>query len=181
MKEAYHLPDNYLVISFYQQNWPQQEWADRFMEEAHKHGYTCVGVPMPQDGRNSLFDVNVELPIDPLQWYALIKYSGGYIGNNMHPVIVALHNAIPFFSYNIHGESLLRNRIQLLWTSKEYDLLKRFHLQQYLAPQPMLNLISPKKVVQKMVHFDRTHALTVSKQLEGEYVQMMEQICSRFI
>ncbi len=181
IKKKFNLPDDYLVISFYQYYWPNQKWADTLKEEAHKHNYVCVGVPMPQGGRNSSFDIDIELPLDPLDWYSLIKYSKGYIGNNMHPVIVALHNRIPFFSYNIHGQSILRNRIQLLRTSKEYDLLKRFGLEGNLVPQPLINWIPAKSVIKRIIKFDLNKAIGVSSKMETEYIAMMDDITNRFI
>ena len=181
LKKKFNLPDDYLVVSFYRPNWPDQKWANKLKEEAHKYNYSCVGVPMPQDGRNSSLDIDLELPLDPLDWYSLIKYSRGYIGNNMHPVIVAIHNGIPFYSYNIHGQSILRNRIQLLWTSKEYDLLKRLGLEKNVVPQPLMKWISPKSVIKNIIAYDRKKALEISSKMESDYIATMDEITSRFM
>lgn len=178
--KKYNLSNNYYVISFYDSNWPNQQWANAFMEEAHKKNISCVGVPMPQGGRKSDFDINLELPIDPLNWYALIKYSQGYVGNNMHPMIVALHNHIPFFSYNIHGSSLFRGRIQILRTSKEYDLLRKFNLEQNVVPQPRLYQIPPKQIVQRLTCFDTEYCEHIASSLAIEYDSMMTEIISKF-
>lgn len=175
----YNIQGEYYIVCFYKSNWPDQKWANKLMEEAHRQGVSCVSIPMPQGGRNSNFDLDIELPLDPLDWYALIKYSSGYIGNNMHPIIVALHNNVPFFSYNIHGRSLLHGRIQLIKTSKEYDLLSRFGLQRYLAPQPFLKFISPKSVIKLIQTFDKEKCGKASSFLQSEYDAMMTQIISK--
>lgn len=181
IKRKFNLPEDYLIISFYRHNWPDQVWANKLKEEAHKYNYSCIGIPMPQGGRNSSFDINLELPLDPIDWYSLIKHSKGYIGNNMHPIIVAIHNGVPFFSYNIHGQSILRNRIQLLWTSKEYDLLKRWGLEKNLVPQPIINWISPKHVIKSIIKFDKKRLVEVSAQMKSEYLSMMDEITNHFI
>ena len=176
IREKYHVEGKYYVISFYHCNWPGQEWADSLMKEAHKNGVKCLSLLMPQGGRNSKFDIDLDLPLNPLDWYALIKYSSGYIGNNMHPIIVALHNNVPFFSYNIHGRSFLHGRIQLIKTSKEYDLLSRFGLEKNLVPQPFLKFIPPKKVVRSLNSFDLNKCMRASETMQEEYNKMMKAI-----
>ena len=172
----YGLTGKYYVISFYNSFWPNQKWADSLMDEAHKKGFKCVSILMPQGGRNSNFDIDVELPLDPMDWYALIKYSNGYIGNNMHPIIVAIHNKVPFFSFNIHGRSYLHGRVQLIKTSKEYDLLRRFSLQKYLVPQPLYPFVSVKKIVKHLISFETDKNKNASVIMQKEYDEMMKQI-----
>lgn len=179
IRKRFKLEGKYYVICFYKSNWPDQQWADRLMSEAHNKGVKCISIQMPQGGRNSHFDMDIELPLDPLDWYALIKYSNGYIGNNMHPMIVALHNNVPFFIYNIHGRSILRGRIQLIKTSKEYDLLSRFGLQHYLTPQPFLHFVSPKTVVNKLSTFDTEKCRKASSTLLSDYEKMMSLIVDK--
>lgn len=174
------LPEKYIVISFYSSCWPQQKWADRLMAAAHANGMTCVGLPMPQGGRNSDFDVNVELPLNPMEWYAIIKYSCGYVGNNMHPIIVAMHNNVPFFSYNIHGKSILRGRIQFIKTSKEYDLLHKCGLDDLVVPQPYINYIAPERVIQKLLSFNHEKCDNAIKRMAHDYVDMMDNIIGLF-
>ena len=178
-REKFKIAGKYYLISFYKSNWPNQEWANKLMNEAHKNSVQCISLPMPQGGRNSNFDIDIELPLDPLDWYALIRYSDAYIGNNMHPIIVAIHNNVPFFCYNIHGRNLLHGRIQLIKTSKEYDLLKRFGLQNNLVPQPFLPFISPKKIVKSINEFDYKKCKKASDQLQADYEKMMSQILKK--
>ena len=179
IRSRFNIQGKYYLICFYRTNWPNQKWANSLMEEAHKKGVKCVSIQMPQGGRNSNFDKDIELPLDPLDWYALIKYSNGYIGNNMHPMIVALHNNVPFFIYNIHGRSILHGRIQLIQTSKEYDLLSRFDLQRNLVPQPFLRLISPKTIVKRLSTFDLNKCRYASQILQLGYEDMMKQILDK--
>lgn len=176
IRTKYGIEGKYYIVSFYHAGWPNQKWADALMQEAHKFGVKCVSTLMPQGGRNSNFDIDIELPLDPLDWYALIKYSNGYIGNNMHPVIVALHNNVPFFSFNIHGRSFLHGRIQLIKTSKEYDLLSRFGLQKNLVPQPLLRFVSAKTIINKLKSFDMEKCKEASALMQQQYEAMMLDI-----
>lgn len=176
IRNKYNIDNKYFVICFYSNNWPNQRWADNLMNEAHKKGIMCVSLLMPQGGRKSFFDINIDLPLDPLDWYALIKYSNGYIGNNMHPIIVSMHNNVPFFCYNIHGRSYLHGRIQLIKTSKEYDLLSRFGFQRNLVPQPFMRFITPKKVVDSLLGFDVEKCRIASNTMQFEYDEMMKSI-----
>lgn len=178
--DRFHLPERYIVVSFYSFYWPQQEWADRLMKAAHADGLACVSLPMPQGGCNSRFDIDVELPLDPMEWYAIIKYSCGYVGNNMHPIIVAMHNNVPFFSYNIHGKSILGGRIQFIKTSKEYDLLHKCGLDEYLAPQPYIKYIAPERVVQKLLSFNHDRCAVAITRLAQDYAEMMDSIIGLF-
>ena len=176
IRKKFNLREQYILISFYYSFWPNQKWADSLMKEAHAHRLQCVSILMPQGGRKSYFDLNLDLPLDPLDWYALIKYSKGYVGNNMHPIIVALHNIVPFFSFNIHGRSFLYGRIQLIRTSKEYDLLRRFGLHKYVIPQPFLPLVKPQIIISRLVSFERDKFLNASKCLQEEYEAMMTEV-----
>lgn len=181
IKTKYKITGDYYVLSFYHCNWPNQKWANSFLEKAHDQNIKCVSVLMPQGGRNSNFDIDVDLPIDPLDWYALIKYSKGYIGNNMHPIIVALHNNVPFFSFNIHGRSYLHGRIQLLKTSKEYDLLSRFGLQKNITPQPFLKLTPIKTIINRLIDFDMEKSYKASRILQDEYTKMMNTMLEKLM
>lgn len=181
IRNKYGIEGKYFIISFYQSCWPNQDWADSIMKEAHKEGVVCVSTMMPQGGRNSNFDIDIELPLNPLEWYALIKYSNGYIGNNMHPIIVAIHNKVPFYSFNIHGRSYLHGRIQLIRTSKEYDLLHRFGLHNNVAPQPFLRFISPKHIINKLNSFDMKKCEYASDFMQQEYEHMMSDILESLV
>lgn len=174
--EKYHLPERYYVISFYYSYWPSQKWADELMAVAHSNGIKCVSIPMPLGKRKSNFDVDIDGALDPLEWYDIIRYSEGYIGNNMHPMIVAMHNSVPFFDFNIHGKYILQGKIQTVSTSKEVDLLKRFNLEKYQIPQQRSFLVSPSQIVEKLLSFNRIYCSKCASQLQENYLKMMDTI-----
>lgn len=177
--QRFNLPQDYITISYYQPNWPSQEWFDEFSDIAHKHELTCVGLPMPPGGERPNLDINISLPLDPLDWYCIIKYSKGYVGNNMHPMIVSIHNAIPFFNYNLHGRFWLHGRIQSIRSSKEYDLLKRFGLLRFEVAQKRSKKVSPQYVMDKLLDFDLDEREKISATLKEQYEKMMEEVSQR--
>lgn len=180
IRSKYLIEGDYFVLSFYAQNWPSQKWADKFRFSAHLNGFKCVSLQMPQGGRRSSFDVDIELPLDPIDWYCLIKYSKGYVGNNMHPIIVSIHNCVPFYSFNIHGSFYLQGRLQNVRTSKEYDILKSCGLLNFMIPQSLHMFSSPSKIVSLLSDFNVASCEKESLRLQMEYDIMMEKIISLF-
>lgn len=174
--KKYNLPNNYLVVSFFSHYWPSQDWINSLCEEASKHNLSCVGVPTPAGGKQPTHHIDIQLPLDPIDWYCLIKYSSGYIGNKMHPLIVSLHNVVPFFSYNIHGRFYLRHRFQSIKSSKEHDLLKRFGLEGFEVAQLHSSKISAKYVVEKLLDFDYEDRKKIADIMKKEHSQMMKSI-----
>lgn len=65
---------------------------------ANAQQISCVSLPRTFGGQIMHLDVDLSLPISPIDWYYIIKYSQGYVGVLMHPIIVAIHNNIPFLA-----------------------------------------------------------------------------------
>ena len=172
----YKLPERYVVAGFYDHYMPSNRWLRRLKESLNKKGMALVNLPMPQGGKEYCCDINISLPLDSLDWYYLIKYSSGYIGNNMHPIVVSIHNGVPFYSINAHGRYYLRNHLQTVKNTKEYELLKRFNLLEYHTPFKQIERVSPDKVVESLVRFDKSYCLSCAKVLLDEYNAMMTDI-----
>ncbi len=140
-----------------------------------KEGITVVGLPKTtMKAFTSPLKYNLPLPISPLEWYDAIKYSVGYIGELMHPVLVSLHNSIPVFSFDTYGFThFLRLDVT---SSKIYQILKRFNLlDNYYNKKLRQSLPSPKKVFEKIQSFDRNECGKMSRIMYDEYVTMMKQ------
>jgi hypothetical protein len=124
--EKYELPERYIALSFVDAISVDDDWIGSFSEEAAKQGYGCALLPMPKGGCHGRIGSvrRIGLPLPPLDWYAIIKHSSGYVGHNMHPMIVAIHNRVPFFIYDYYGVvklGVLVNRR----SSKIFDILSR--------------------------------------------------------
>ena len=176
MLSKFNLPEKYVVAGFYDNYMPSDSWLGKLKDSLNRKGLVLVNLPMPQGGKVYSYDRNISLPLDSLDWYYLIKFSSGYIGNNMHPIIVSIHNGVPFYSINAHGRYFLRNHIQTTKNTKEYELLKRFNLLDYHTPCKQIERVNPDKVVECLIGFDKSYCLSCSKILLDEYNLMMTDI-----
>ena len=119
----FRLSDNYILLSFRNQRSVSKEWMQAFGLIAEKNNLQCVALTMPGGIKfDAPFPKSVESPLCPTDWYGLIKYSSGYIGENMHPIVVALHNSVPFFSFDSYGIVKYKYFVNEK-SSKIYDLL----------------------------------------------------------
>jgi hypothetical protein len=179
----FNLPDNYLLISFRTENVVSNEWLHSFQLLAEEKDLKCVALTMP-DGLTFQhpFSASVEPPLSPEEWYGLIKYSSGYIGENMHPVVVALHNGVPFYSFDSYGivrfKFFVNNK-----SSKIYDILSaagflenRINIlgRSYKSP-------SPESVFHKIINFDQGRCKTFSAHQLDKYNNMMKNVMSIFV
>jgi len=95
------LPQKYVLFSLLHKSLVPYEWMNEFNDAATENGYSVVVLPMPNGvGYEHPFEYEVSTPLSPLDWYALIRYSCGYIGQNMHPTVVALANSVPVYCFD---------------------------------------------------------------------------------
>lgn len=173
----YNLNTNYYVASFYEGYEVSSSWLDSIRTLAIKDGCELYALPMPQGHFLSNLP-KIELPIDPIDWFAIIKYSKGYIGNNMHPIIVSIHNGVPFFSIDQHGKHIWKFHFEK--SSKVYDLLSRFNLMDYRIRQNSWKNVPPTEVYNKLNNFSVKSAKRIAQSMEHDYLIMMESICKKF-
>jgi len=103
IRTKFKLKNKYYLVSFHK-NSVSKEWLLELKNKSKANGIDCIALPFPQ-GVEFLhpFDYEIGLPLSPLEWYAIIKYSSGYIGHNMHPIVVSLHNSVPCYSFDNYG------------------------------------------------------------------------------
>ena len=151
----FNLPEKYVLLSFTSGRMrAKQEWLDSITRMFHEEGYCCVMLPMLAGGQTMHLDISIPLPLSPIDWYYLIKYSSGYIGVLMHPIVVSLHNAVPFFSFDHYGSGpyfLTRKK-----SSKIYDILERADLLQcHFMTRNHLTFPSAEKVFRCILDFPK--------------------------
>ena len=83
-----------------------------------------VALAEPEGLGDIIFSNQVNLPLSPIEWYSLIKNADTYIGTRMHPIIVCLHNAVPFFSFDGNGTVDAVTGHFDKKSSKVYDILE---------------------------------------------------------
>lgn len=180
IREKFNLPKKYVIVSFYEKNIPDASWFEKLQKELLKFELELVYLPMPQGGRADGIKRAIELPLDPMDWYSIIKYSKGYIGNNMHPIIVSIHNIVPFFSIDIHGKNYAKGKIQLTKNSKETQLLTQLGLIKYHTSQMLYKFYPISKIVENIVRFDYTQCAHASAEMKKKFNETMNTIIGNF-
>ena len=177
----YALAENYVLLSFSAKHY-EAAYVKAIADEVNRCGFQPVALPMPE----RLFDAGIghriPLPISPLDWYALIIHSQGYIGERMHPIVVCLHNAIPFFCFDEYGTQQPRSRFSrqqefVPTSSKTYlivsdaGLLDNLYSAKSATPLP-----APEHVMKCVSSFDKAHCATFAARQRDAYQTGMSDI-----
>ena len=132
----YSLPEKYVLLSFWT-NRLSEDYVRGIAQELELKGLKPVAFPMPEHLLDFGLKHKIDLPLSPLDWYALIKYSQGYIGERMHPIVVCLHNAVPFFCFDEYGtfrKSLFGLRKKYISSSsKTFHILEKAGLSEWMC------------------------------------------------
>ena len=173
----FDLPERYVLFSFWTSKLPQ-DYVSHIAEEVKVPGLTPVAFPMPEGLMDFGLEKRVQLPLSPIDWYALIKYSAGYIGERMHPIVVALHNAVPFFSFDEYGVG--EQHAFRMDSSKTYLIVHRAGFDEnYYAYQSQAERPMPSEVVNRIVAFDTKKCGSFSESMQIQYEKAMAEIVSR--
>lgn len=176
--EKYSLSANYVVVSFYEGCQYTAHWLSKFREILNQRGIEVYACPMPQGQFVSNLP-KIHLPIDPLEWFSIIKYSRGYVGNNMHPIIVSILNSVPFFSIDQHGRHFMNMHFEK--SSKVYDLLNMSGLLEYRISAFPKDSVSPLYVVDKLLNFKYDKCKFFAEKMADNYLKLMSNITSKFL
>lgn len=159
------LQPNYVLLSF--SDWYiDSTYIDTLAKELEKHGFQPVAFPMPEKLVSAKINKVIRIPLSPIDWYALIAYSSGYIGERMHPIVVCLHNVVPFFSFDEYGTKDYRTKLFNLNSSKTYQIVSDAKLNNNLfSYKQSTSLPTAQFVVEKIKSFDydRCHEFSIQK------------------
>lgn len=159
LMKKYGLSGKYMLISFKNEKRcnVSQTWLNKFQDIAKHHGIQCVSLPFSTSLSAGELESEIALPLNPIDWYALLKYSCGYIGNNMHPIVVCIHNTVPFFSFDNYGTKHANGLFCDSSTSKIRHILKVANLLDCRIASNSLfrRTPSPEHVFNKLQTFDK--------------------------
>lgn len=179
--EKFAIPDNYVLLSFWTKHLPEA-YVNSMARELKANGLTPVAFPMPEKLKNYGLERRINLPLSPSDWYALIKYSKGYIGERMHPVVVSLHNAVPFFCFDEYGMFKktfwgLRKKY-IPSSSKTYHILNKAGLGEYMYSyfDETSKMPNPSEVIRKFLSFPRQKCAIFAEKYLNVYNQSMSKI-----
>ena len=126
---------------------------------------------------NHPFSKVIDLPLSPDEWYGLIRYSSGYVGENMHPIVVALHCGVPFFAFDSYGIVRMKYFVNTK-SSKVFDMVSFAGFS-----DNMVNILSrdykspsPDSVFEKISEFDFNRCHEFSEKQLNRYNLMMDKI-----
>jgi len=179
--KKFSIPDNYVLISFWTKHLPEA-YVNSLANELRAKGLIPVAFPMPEKLKDYGLEHRINLPLSPSDWYTLIKYSKGYIGERMHPIVVSLHNAVPFFCFDEYGTFK-----KTLWglrkkyipsSSKTYHILNKAGLDEYMYSYFDENSKMPKpsEVVCKILDFPKQKCFDFAKDYLDSYNRSMSKI-----
>lgn len=184
IRERFHLPERYLLLSFLPTARPSvtQEWIDEFSRIAADDGLTCVMLPFSHGDSFGTLPHTISLPLSPVDWFSLIIHSQGYVGNNMHPIVVSLANQIPFFSFDTYGTPRLNGLYVNQSSSKILHLLQTagFADHRVSCTARRFTPPSPDAVYGQLKAFDRNGCQAFADRFLSLYNQMMTDILNSF-
>ena len=153
IKAKYGLNERYVILSFCSKHY-DEKWYNELYGQLVNLGLQVVNLAMPEGIVEIKSDIVIGVPLDPIEWYYIIKYSDGYIGQRMHPMIVALSNKVPFVLFDHYAYK--NGRYENI-SSKVWDILNRADLlNQYVSMRR--DIVAPSDCVSRLNTFNRNTA-----------------------
>jgi hypothetical protein len=177
----FNLPKNYILLSFTGgiRDSLNTRWVREFVQLSKNNNIGCAQLPRTSGGQDLGLEYNINRPLSPIDWYYLIKYSKGYVGVLMHPIVVALHNCVPFFSFDHYG---IRNGISIDKTSsKTYHIVRKSgFLNNYFSLDYFKKKPTASSVFEAIKNFDNDRCKEFSLIQEKECIDNMNRIINSF-
>ena len=174
ISKKYDLKNKYVLLSFCDKLFTD-EWYSQLYSRLKEKGFDVINLAMPEGCVDIPCDRRIDVPLPPMDWYAIIKNAQGYIGQRMHPMIVAFNNIVPFFIFDHYA---YKKGDQQLESSKIYDLLERAGLlsSYYNIKDINKKEIQPADVVSSILDFDKNKVEHFILGYQKRYLAMMDNI-----
>ena len=181
IRRKFELPEKYVLIGLRSQVYTYEE-LDKMNELLMNEGKECVAFNI--DGVYAYkhpFIYEIKLPLNPLDWFGLIKYASAYIGSNMHPIVSSLTNGVPCFSIDNWGIVDFWGKKKTSKSSKVYDVLSQYGLTDYWCSiENGKCSTTVEKIIEKLHNFPTDKVKQISIKRVNVYKNMMERIISSF-
>lgn len=177
LRRKFGLKKKYYLFSFHSSTPVPMAWLEEMQAKLKERDVECVAFPFPQGiGFHHPFEKVINLPLSPLDWYGLLKYADGYIGENMHPIVICLHNAVPCFSFDNYGITKWHFFVNEK-SSKIYHIMNRFMLpENRVSIKGRYKLPHVEDVLKKIDGFDKDNVRKIADSYLEEYKCMMSDI-----
>lgn len=178
----YNLKAPYVLLSFWL-DYCSDEYIASLAKSIEEKGLLPVGLAMPEGVTHVNIKKVITTPLSPIDWYALIKYSAGYIGERMHPIVVSLHNSVPCFSFDEYGVFPDPNMIYPKVKSQGKESSKIYHILHqagfdkknwYSYLYSNNDLPTPQYVVDTILSFDKKRCANFADSQLAIYNRGME-------
>ena len=181
VRSKFNLPQKYILVGLRSQVF-SVDFLRELNEKFKNRGEECVAFNI--DGAMAYshpFAYETPGPISPLYWFALIKYSAGYIGSNMHPIVSALTCGVPCFSIDNWGRTNFWGKKIKDGSSKVQDVLSQYCIVDWRkAIDDGKCDVSPQEMVDRISAFPVGKVRAISEQRLELYNQVMQKILSSF-
>lgn len=181
IRRKFELPEKYVLIGLRSQVYTYEE-LDKMNELLMSEGKECVAFNI--DGVYAYkhpFKYEIKLPLNPLDWFGLIKYASAYIGSNMHPIVSSLTNGVPCFSIDNWGIVDFWGKKKTSKSSKVYDVLSQYGLTDYWCSiENGKCSTTVEKIIEKLHNFPTDKVKQISIKRVNVYKNIMERIISSF-
>lgn len=181
IRRKFELPEKYVLIGLRSQVYTYEE-LDKMNELLMSEGKECVAFNI--DGVYAYkhpFKYEIKLPLNPLDWFGLIKYAYAYIGSNMHPIVSSLTNGVPCFSIDNWGIVDFWDKKKTSKSSKVYDVLSQYGLTDYWCSiENGKCSTTVEKIIEKLHNFPTDKVKQISIKRVNVYKNMMERIILSF-
>ena len=180
IRNKFQLPENYVLIGLRSQVYSYEE-LDELNEILKKGNKECVAFNI--DGVYAYkhpFKYEIPLPLNPLDWFSLIKYASAYIGSNMHPIVSSLTNGIPCFSIDNWGIVDFWGNKRTSKSSKVYDVLSQYGLKDYWCQIEDGRCQKRVSDIVSLIHvFPTEKVKSISEKRVDSYKKMMSNIINK--
>lgn len=183
--KRFNLPENYVLISFLYSHLSESFVNTIIRQIEERTNSKCVSFPMPDKLKK--FDTKhvINHPLSAVEWYYLIKYSNGYVGERMHPIVVSLHNSVPFFCFDQYGtRKVIIPRLLSKYipgSSKVYDIVSKSGFLGNMCSYETMQNITPEIVVDRFLSFDKNKCSKFAEKMQNAYDAAMNEIMTVFI
>ena len=173
--ERYNLFNHYVLLSL-APGILKTEFICSIRDQLLEHGIMPVFLSEPEGNIFNEIHHQISLPLSPVEWYSLIKYSDGYIGTRMHPIIVSLHNSVPFFSFDGNGYTD-QNGSFVQQSSKVYDILNKAGLESNTYPlRGNVPLPSSDNIIGFLMNFNKDNCNAFAQAMLTNYETAMQYL-----
>lgn len=181
IRSKFKLPQNYVLVGLRSQIF-SMDFLNELNEKFKKEDKECVAFNI--DGAmafNHPFAYETSVPLSPLDWFALIKYSAGYVGSNMHPIVSALSCGVPCFSIDNWGSTNFWGKRIENGSSKVQDVLSQYDIADWRKTiDNGICDITPQEIVNRLDSFPTEKVRDISTQRLDIYNQIMQKVLSSF-